>query len=341
MKSSLELINDLVCHDVDHIDDTGCKQKHPNETIELIQQSLQEFDIELKHQTTNLKSKDDGKYYLMAVSTNPQWALCDWKFRLQFLRTEIFQVKLAVQRFLTYWKNRYDLYGNDEYLAFHRTIQRTMSQMDIESVEAGFSQSVLGHSRINYVNPAGTPKDYDIDSVVRSIQYCMEAKLRYTTNDENIQKKGLVSFVDFKYIRRFDRKLVNRISTILNDGFPSRTTMTIIINAPPGTSYFVALLKQFLKPKLRERFHVFNQHTSKLTRLTGISSYDELYQSLNHNEWLSKLRDIENAQEVEMPLYKQGRQEKVNEVTDLNNYTDFRVKTKVMPPTVVSTQIIC
>lgn len=325
-----QLIHELVCHDVDSIDDVACKQKHPDETIELIQKSLKEFDVELQNQINNNKN-DGSKYYLMAVSINPQWALNDWKFRLQFLRTEVYQVSLAVQRFMKYWANQYDLYGNDETLAFHRTIQRTMSQVDIESLQAAYCQSVMGHSRILYINPAGTPKDYDIDSVTRSIQYCNDAKLRYTTIDENIQKKGMVSIVDFQYIRWFDRKLVKRISNIISDGFPSRTTMTIIINAPPGTSYFVTLLKQFLKPKLRERFHVFYQHTTKFTKLTGIQSFDELYQSLNHTEWLRSLREIEDAQEVEEMTM--SKQQQMNEVeVYLRN---------VSISTAVSTEVSC
>lgn len=109
--------------------------------------------------------------------------------------------------------------------------------------------------------------------------------------------------------------------------------MTIFINTPPGTSYFAALLKQFLKPKLRERFHVFNQNQTKFTRLTCIKSFDELYKSLNHNEWLRSSFQIENSQEAEMMLFKQNQMNQGDVCcNDIRN---------VSIPTAVTTEVSC
>lgn len=200
----------------------------------------------------------------------------DKAFHLMFLRTEVFNVDLAVKRYKKYWERRRELMGSD-------APDLVLDEDDQGTLELGYARLVRGHPRVIALDPSRTAKNYKATSVARSIYYTMHQALEHS---EELQRKGAVYVVDCGTIRTFDRKLVMLVERMISDAFPARQTMCILINLPKIAGFVVNLLRAILKPEMRRRLRVVND-ASKLPQIIGLSS-EELTESVGYQPWKGK-----------------------------------------------------
>jgi hypothetical protein len=110
---------------------------------------------------------------------------------------------------------------------------------------------------------------------------------------DKMQKKVVVSVVNLGQVKTFDYHLIKRISETFTDGFPTRSSLCLIVKPPPLVGPFINVFKLFLKPKVRKRLHVVKSQ-SKLAKYADIS-LDELLASLDHDSWTKKISDEEKS----------------------------------------------
>jgi len=253
-------------------------QKHPQETPELIAEGLARFEEELGH-----LSPKERRFVDQALEQAP--LAKDDDFRLTFLRTEVFDAKLAAQRFAKFWETRLDLFGPDH--AFQPLTQKAAILNDDdggETLRLGYVRTVPHNPRLFVIDPARTVKNYDIEAVARTVRYVMETGTFACPDNSRL---GCVCIVDLCTIRWFDRKLVTRLSNVIENCIPLRTTQVLLINPPSVmVKYFVNLLRLCMKPKLRNRIHVVT-YSEKLKRLAGVTLEDVA--ALDHAAWLEKM----------------------------------------------------
>jgi len=262
------------------------KQKHLDENEQLIADGLACFEEELQR----LPPKE-RQYVDQALEHAPTLATDD-KFRLTFLRTEVFKADLAAKRFAKFWETRIDLFGPEK--AFEPITQQHTLKDDMATLRKGYIRTVPGQERVLVIDPARTLENYDIESIARSTRYVME---KATFACQDMSRLGSICIVDFGTIRWFDRKLVKRLSHVTENCIPLRTTKILIINPPSRmVKYFVNLLKLCIKQKMRNRIHVVS-NSEKLKRLAGVTL--EEMAALDHETWLEQMAQQEQAQSDE------------------------------------------
>ena len=258
------------------------QQEHPNETPELIAESLVRFEEELGR----LPPKARQSWVDPALKRAPL-AKSD-QFRLAFLRTEVFQADRAAARFAKFWETRVSLYGPH---AFQLPLTQRAARGDEEdgaTLRMGYVRTVPGHPRVLVMDPALTVPNYSVEAVARSVRYVFETAALHC---EDMSRLGCFCLVDFGTIRWFDAKLVRRLSAVVENCVPYRTSKILIINPPSRmVKHFVNLLKLCLKEKMRDRIHVVSS-SEKLKRLSGVSL--EEVAALQHQRWLDEMARIE------------------------------------------------
>lgn len=257
-------------------------QKHPRETPELINESFSRFEEELSH-----LSPKEQRFVDQALEHAP--LAKDENFRLAFLRTEVFNANLAAKRFAKFWETRIDLFGPGH--AFQPLTQKAARlQDDGETLRLGYVRTVPHNPRVFVLDPACTVKNYDVETVARSVRYVFEKGI-FACEDNS--RLGCVCIVDFGTIRWFDRKLVKRLNDVIENCIPLRITQVLIINPPSVfVKHFINLMRLCMKPKLRNRIHVVT-YNEKLKRLAGVTLEDVA--ALNHEAWLREMAREEEA----------------------------------------------
>lgn len=235
-------------------------QTHPTETPALIHNSLQAFRSRLKEDNNDSTVDDEDDD--------------DDDFLLLFLRTDVFQVDLAAQRYHIYWQKRRALWGT----AAARTMELTPD--DDCAFELGYVRLVQGHPRLLVMDPSRRPRHVDAASVVRSIYLTFHKALE---NSVELQQKGVVMVIDCGTIRSFDAKLVRLASTMLSEGFPMRQTMCCIVRLPTIASWVVHALRPFVKPQMRQRLRVVNDSPT-FAKVAGLT-LEEMDACIGYQPW--------------------------------------------------------
>lgn len=263
-------------------------QEHPNETPELLSQSLVDFELELSRLSSN-----ELHSIRQALERAPQIAN-DENFRLAFLRTEIFNIEKAAKRFAKYWTTRIDLFGETK--AFLPMTQNGALCDDAEFLKYGFTCVMPHHNeRIIYIDPDRKPREsYDIDGICRATRYVVEKAILHC---EELPRKGALYIVDLRTIRHFPIRLVKRLSDVTEDAVPIRTTEICIINSPSRMlGLAINFMKNFLKTKVRDRIHVV-QTSETLKRLLGVSLEEVM--AINHAAWLEEMARHEEKRGIQ------------------------------------------
>jgi hypothetical protein len=256
------------------------EQTHPDETEAFLAARLVEFDKEVA-----LLTEQETKFLRQAQANCSE--LLDQNFKLMFLRTDVFNVQLAVKRYASYWEHRVDLFGPEK--AFlPMTLDGAMKD-DLETLALGYTRTVQDHGRILFMDPSRTLVDRDIDSIVRCQWYVSTKALM---SEPEMQKKGAIFVLDLDTIRHFDRPLIKRMAETTNDSFPLRVSLCCMINPPPLTDFFVKIVKLFMKPKVRQRLYVIKGDQKLVKHVEGLDM-KTLYTALDHDKWIETMREKE------------------------------------------------
>ena len=130
------------------------------ETPDLIEERLFELEVEL-HKIFPKPAYDQAMY------SDPDYVL-DTKFRLMFLRADLFDAKKAAARMVRYFRDKQNLFGNE---LLGKEIQlKDLNEFDRESLESGCSQFLpvrdMAGRTILYVEPKNG-KCRHIENLVR------------------------------------------------------------------------------------------------------------------------------------------------------------------------------
>lgn len=142
------------------------------ETVPFIRGALAEFDWELK----TLQNKDA---YEMARFMNPKYVE-DPKFRLRFLRTDLFDAKKAALRFVRHFQAKLELFGRDK-LA-RDIVQDDLSEEDMDTLYSCFLQVLptrdQGGRRVTMAFPYAKNRAFSSESKVSPL-WCLIQQLDF------------------------------------------------------------------------------------------------------------------------------------------------------------------
>lgn len=234
------------------------EQKHVKETLELLDTSLRAFSVELD----NLQDCPDLR---MAQSMCPHIAN-DEDFHLMFLRTEVYNVKLAAERYAKYWEHRVELWQDK---AFE---ELSINKEDTAAASYGFIGTVANQERIFYMAAGRLDKHRDVDSLCR---VCLLTVLEALRRSTSLQQNGALVMLDFHHCTGYDRVFYERFGQVTRDSLPLRISFVGIVRPLPAMGVIVEIIKLFLKPKLRNRIHVIRKDAA-LQRHTAIDSVKRL-----------------------------------------------------------------
>jgi CRAL/TRIO domain len=251
------------------IDDSH--QRQIEETPALVRESLEQFQVQLD---ANVKTCGTTIFVEAARDNATEYDNPD--FRLMFLRTDLFDVTLAVKRFYNYWQNRKRLFGQLHTLT-----------VDPATLDRGYARLVQHHERLVMIDPTRVIDHYEMEDVVRSIFFVLSSAIG---NSVEAQKRGIVYLIDCEHalaLKYFDRPLIRACGNVFSDGFPVRVTAVVVLNLHPVGQWFISAFKLLMKPVVRQRIRVVknNHHSSDDNTKDKL----ELYAGLNRSELKSNL----------------------------------------------------
>ena len=233
-------------------------QTHPNETQDLISESLVSLVHELDAYAPSKRANWDK-----AKERCPN--LTDDKHKLMFLRCEVFNVDLAAARMISYWDKRVEVFGEDK--AFLPLTLEGALKDDEVALNMGFIQSTehadAAGRRIILGDPSKLKKElYTRDSMVRAFWYTVHAALE----DEMTQKRGIILLLypHRAHVSQFDRKLVSMNAASIKGCLPVRVGAFHICHPPAFFTVVFPVLNFFLGKRLRARIKV---HTGSETHI--------------------------------------------------------------------------
>jgi len=222
----------------------------PEEIPSLVQEKVAEFDRMLDDVRLEKKTA-----YAMAQEKCP--GLCGEKFKLVFLRCEVFKVKRAVDRWIKYWDKRLDLFGKE----------KAFLPMTLDGAMEG-CEKVAGSNYLSVAEGTTDPdgraimlfdfreeaKDHSSEDLLKTIWYQAHIALK----SDLAQKKGIVLFVRCAD-NVSDATRVSHWKKIVESGkgaIPVRASALHFISPPAWMNALLRVVKFMLGAKLRKRVYV-------------------------------------------------------------------------------------
>ena len=244
-------------------------QVHPVETPQLIKGKLKDFDAAVEELR---KQKDDShKSLFQAMEKCPELLTRD--FKLMFLRCEVFNTDLAVERYSQYWEKRVKVFGPEK--AFQPlTLDKAVSD-DHVALELGMMRVVHGVTdptgrAIVYLDPSVQDRTkYARLSMCRALWYTLHAALEL----ESAQKHGVVLLADPGRAKfsQFDRGLSKVMIPSLQGAIPLRLSALHMCNPPAFVSIILPIVKLFMSERMKKRLLLHSGGKHKV--LNRLSTY--------------------------------------------------------------------
>jgi CRAL/TRIO domain len=237
-------------------------QIHPIETPEMIENAHQELDIEI----TKLPQGQQNAIQL-AERTCPE--IASLPFRLAFLRAEVFNAKLAAQRYGLYWVKRIEIFGNER--AFQPIILKNMTQNEIA---LGF-KSQLGHILTD--TQTGRKIFYaDCSKICRASMSNMDMIrivwyiLHTFVDDIESQKKGAILMTNAKNysFSQFGIDFCKQLVESIKGCVPVRLSAFHVLHPPTFVRYVYPIISIVLNQRIRQRMliHTFSTDDQKILK---------------------------------------------------------------------------
>jgi CRAL/TRIO domain len=271
-------------------------QRHPVESPELLERKQQEFQFELDTIPDNVK-----KNVLLAQEKCPQLATDD-TFKLMFLRTELFNAKLAAQRYCRYWDQRVEIFGIIK--AFQPlTLKDALCDDDV-ALALGFIQLVpdrhdaMGRALLFVDLSQQDRSKYTRESMARAIWYFIHASLQL---DERVQKHGMIflAWPHHAKFSQFDRAMAKLVLGSIQGTLPVRLSAFHLCQPPSFFKLIFPIVKLFLTNRTKQRLKVHFASTADEIAATLASfglSRDDLPEqiggtvNLDVEKWLKQRR---------------------------------------------------
>jgi len=233
-------------------------QVHPIETPDLIERKLAEFDDLVADRTK--RTDESNRHLIQALGRCPE--LLTDKFKLMFLRCEVFNTALAVARYARYWKERVAIFGEEK--AFQPlTLDQALSE-DHAAIELGFVVPLTNIKdpkgrAILFVNSYVLDKSrYTYLSLCRAVWYAAHVALE----SESAQKYGIVMLHDPSRAKfsQFDVRFAKQILPGMQGAVPLRLAALHNCKPPAFLPIVYSIAKVFVSDRMKKRilFHPGN-----------------------------------------------------------------------------------
>lgn len=284
------------------IPDVMYGQLHPVETPQLLKDKLQEF----RHELMKLP-QEDTQWARQAHEQCPQ--LCKDDFQLMFLRCEVFNADLAVQRYASYWKKRVAIFGPNR--AF---LPLTFSSsgggggggaMDDVGIQQAFDMGVMtllegvhdpSGRAIVYFDPSRYDKTkYTVETIIPAFWYVLHAALE----TPSAQQKGVVFVGDpgRATLSQFDRAVGKELIASLKGALPVRLAAFHLVHPPSFAKIVIPIMKLFMSERMKKRIVIHSGKEDKvlqnlqdkygLTKDMLPTTIGGTYQ-VDHSKWAAK-----------------------------------------------------
>jgi len=186
------------------------------ETPEFLEERLNALQIALDYAST---TNEDREAYNLAVEIDASYVQ-NTKFRLKFLRCELWNAELAAKRLLKYMKTKMELFGRE--LLCKKICQEDLPpQAQRALMEGGLQHMPVRDSRGRLV----TLMMHDLVDISLPLEPLLQRAFYMSdvhAEDENIQRNGAV-FIIWKKTKKFNRSVAWRSPRILG-ALPVRQT---------------------------------------------------------------------------------------------------------------------
>mmetsp|Transcript_35262 Transcript_35262/g.84241 ORF Transcript_35262/g.84241 Transcript_35262/m.84241 type:complete len:266 (-) Transcript_35262:16-813(-) len=229
----------------------------PNEDDGLLQTKLREFDATLNKLPTSTNVSK-------AMSDCPDYSDA---MKLVFLRCEVFNVELAVRRFVAYWETRVEVFGEHAFSSLlglanddHEAMKCKYTQVAERCDEAGRAILLL-----DYHSEGGNFSD---TALLRSCWYTIHSALR----EESVQKKGIVIYVrTLQSIMDWRVGLCKNVISSVKGTLPVRLAGCHVIDPPLILHGVISLSKKMMGKKLGKRVYIHSGSLDK--KLKSLSKF--------------------------------------------------------------------
>uniref|UniRef100_A0A6V2CPB1 CRAL-TRIO domain-containing protein n=1 Tax=Ditylum brightwellii TaxID=49249 RepID=A0A6V2CPB1_9STRA len=238
-------------------------QVHPIETKDLIDTSITQLDDVVSNVL------DDGvkSGLKMAQQKCPEFVNSK-EHKLMFLRSELFDVQPAAERYAKYWNKRIELFGEEKACKPILSLNDAL-QDDESALNVGFIKLLDGVTddrgrALMWIDPANLDSTkYSRESMVRAVWYIMHAALE----SETAQQKGLVFLVyigNNPALSVFDRPLISMVAESISYLIPLRAGAIHLFPTPLVFSVLLNIIKYVLGSRLRNTLKVTGGSNDKI-----------------------------------------------------------------------------
>lgn len=231
-------------------------QVHPIETPELVERKYHEFKTELSN---IIETNPDG------ITNNLQKAmkLCPEcftnEFQLKFLQCEVYNVKLAVKRYINYFNKRVEILGEEK--AFKIFNIMSLDSDVLFALEAGVLHVIHrpnpNDRTLLYIDYANFHSKINRQSFIMSLWYLLHVM---AIDDPECPKKGAIIIADagrFQF-SQCDKALIKLIINSIKECLPIRLSAYHLCYPPTFVSFFIPIVFLFLNKRLKQRLIVSN-----------------------------------------------------------------------------------
>eukprot|EP00545_Synedropsis_sp_CCMP1620_P001290 CAMPEP_0119014096 /NCGR_PEP_ID=MMETSP1176-20130426/9350_1 /TAXON_ID=265551 /ORGANISM="Synedropsis recta cf, Strain CCMP1620" /LENGTH=296 /DNA_ID=CAMNT_0006967235 /DNA_START=30 /DNA_END=920 /DNA_ORIENTATION=+ len=272
-------------------------QRHPIESLELIETRLKELEKELESLVAASKETAKTNGWVQAKERcAPE--LIDNDFKLLFLRARKFHPKSAAKRIVDYWNHRIDIFEDERAflpLTLVGALREDKVALEIGMAQLTNTQDATGRT-IFFFDPSKQDKSlYSRKSMGRAFWYVIHAALEL----ESAQQKGVV-FVTYgknTQLSQFDRSLIGIIAPSIRGSLPIRLAAMHVCYPPLFFNIIFSVISIFLGDKLRKRVRMHGGGTKLPSKLAELGLTADLLPTeldgdimLDVNKWLEKRR---------------------------------------------------
>lgn len=235
----------------------------PTETPSLLEESMKGFRELLE------KEERENSNWRLAEGKCPKE--CSDEFKLVFLRCEVFQVELAVKRYIKYWDNRIEIFGVDKgflpILALGGSPGGAMKD-DLEAINCAYIRMAAPNTcedpdgrAICFIDGTVLDAIVEADNSSISIQGLVRASW-YATHiglqSESTQQKGIVLiYRAAKKISSVIKKSPGRaLEASIKGALPIRLAAMHVLDPSPIISILSKLARAILGKELQKRIYL-------------------------------------------------------------------------------------